>query len=50
MKQSPSNGEAIQMSAFLKEQNVSDKLNGQQTSFKQTDTTLAWAEGPKMLT
>ena len=50
VKQSPSDGEAIEMSAFLKERNVSDELEGQQTSFKRTDATLAWAEGPKMST
>ena len=50
VKQSPSDGEATEMSAFLKERNVSDELEGQQISFKWTDATLAWAEGPKMST
>ena len=49
VKQSPSNSEDIELSV-LKEQHVSDKLEGQQTSFKRTDPTLAWAQGPKMST
>ena len=50
MKHSSSSGEDIEMPAFLKERNVSDELEGQQTSFKQTVATLAWAQGPKMST
>lgn len=50
VKHSPSDGEDIEMSAILKEQNVIDDLEGQQTSFKRTDATLAWAQSPKMST
>ena len=40
-KHSPSDGEDIEMSAILNEQNVIDELEGRQTSFKRTDATLA---------
>ena len=44
VKHSPSDGEDVEMSAILKEQNGVDDLEGQQTSFKRTDATLAWAK------
>ena len=44
VKHSPSDGEDAEMSAILKEQNGVDDLEGQQTSFKRTDATLAWAK------
>ena len=44
VKLSPSDGEDVEMSAILKEQNGTDDLEGQQTSFKRTDATLAWAK------
>ena len=44
VKHSPSDGEDVEMSAILKEQNGTDDLEGQQTSFKRTDATLAWAK------
>ena len=44
VKHSPSNGEDVEMSSILKEQNGVDDLEGQQTSFKRTDATLAWAK------
>ena len=43
-KHLPSNGEDVEMSAILKERNVSDELEGQLISFKRTDATLAWAK------
>ena len=39
VKHSPSDGEDVEMSAILKEQNGVDDLEGQQTSFKRTDAT-----------
>ena len=44
VKHSPSDGEDVEMSAILKERNGVDDLEGQQTSFKRTDATLAWAK------
>ena len=44
VKHSPSDGEDVEMSAILKEQNGVDDLEGQQTSFKRTDATLAWVK------
>ena len=44
VKHSTSDGEDVEMSAILKEQNGTDDLEGQQTSFKRTDATLAWAK------
>ena len=44
VKHSPSDGEDVEMSAILKEQNGVDDLEGQQTAFKRTDATLAWAK------
>ena len=44
VRHSPSDGEDVEMSAILKEQNGVDDLEGQQTSFKRTDATLAWAK------
>ena len=44
VKHPPSDGEDVEMSAILKEQNGVDDLEGQQTSFKRTDATLAWAK------
>ena len=43
-KHLPSNGEDVEMSAILKERNVSDELEGQLISFKRTVATLAWAK------
>ena len=44
VKHSPPDVEDVEMSAILKEQNGVDDLEGQQTSFKRTDATLAWAK------
>ena len=44
VKHSPSDREDVEMSAILKEQNGVEDLEGQQTSFKPTDATLAWAK------
>ena len=44
VKHSPSDGEDVEMSAILKGQNGVVDLEGQQTSFKRTDATLAWAK------
>ena len=44
VKHSPSDGEDVEMSAILRERNGVDDLEGQQTSFKRTDATLAWAK------
>ena len=42
VKHSPSEGEEVEMSVIMKKQNSVDE--GQQTSFKRTDATLAWAK------
>ena len=44
VKHSPSDGEDVEMPAILKEKNGVNDLEGQSTSFKQTDATLAWAK------
>lgn len=47
VKQSPSSGEEIEMSALLEERNVNNDSEGQQNSFRRTDAMLAWAQCQK---
>ena len=44
VKRSPSDGEDVEMPAILKEQDGVDDLEGQQTTFKRKDATLARAK------
>lgn len=44
VKQSPSSGEDIEMSALIENRNVNNDLEGQQNSFRRTDATLAWIQ------
>ena len=49
VKQTPSNGEDVEMSALIEDRSVSNTSERQQKSFRQTDTstnaTLAWMHG-----
>ena len=42
VKQTPSNGEDIEMSALIEQRNVVNSSEGQQNSFRRTDALAAW--------
>ena len=47
VKQTPSNGEDIEMSALIEERNVVNNSEGQQNSSRQTDALAAWTQCQK---
>ena len=47
VKQTPSNGEDIEMSALIEQWNVVNSSEGQQNSFRQTDALAAWTQCQK---
>ena len=47
VKQTPSNGEDIEMSALIEQRNVVNSSEGQQNSFRRTDALAAWAQCQK---
>ena len=44
VKQMPSNGEDIEMSALIEQRNVVNSSEGQQNSFRRTDALAAWTQ------
>ena len=47
VKQTPSNGEDIEMSALIEQRNVVNSSEGQQNSFRRTDALAAWTQCQK---
>ena len=47
VKQMPSNGEDIEMSALIEQWNVVNISEGQQNSFRRTDALAAWTQCQK---
>ena len=47
VKQTPSSGEDIEMSALIEQQNVVNSSEGQQNSFRRTDALAAWTQCQK---
>ena len=47
VKQTPSNGEDIEIPALIEQRNVVNSLEGQQNSFRLTDALAAWTQSQK---
>lgn len=47
VKQTPSHGEDIEMSALMEDRSVSYTSEGQQSSFRRTDANAAWTQCQK---